>query len=127
MGILCDPAHPALEQFPTASHTDWQWWDLNINSTTIIVDSLSGGAPVVEMIDNFANNRRLALLYEGKVGNGKLMMASFDITDNLDDRPVARQMLYSVLAYMNSDRFDPAELEGMDAISGIFSAKSGKK
>ena len=127
MGILCDPAHPALEQFPTASHTDWQWWDLNINSTTIIVDSLSGGAPVVEMIDNFANNRRLALLYEGKGGNGKLMMASFDITDNLDDRPVARQMLYSVLAYMNSDRFDPAELEGMDAISGIFSAKSGKK
>lgn len=40
MGVLCDPSHPALSDFPTDMHTDWQWWDLNINSTTMIVDSL---------------------------------------------------------------------------------------
>ena len=28
MGILCDPAHPALAGFPTGDHSDWQWADL---------------------------------------------------------------------------------------------------
>ena len=26
LGILCDPAHPALAGFPTESHSNWQWW-----------------------------------------------------------------------------------------------------
>ena len=43
MGVLCNPTHPALADFPTDMHTDWQWWDLNINSTTLVVDSLQGG------------------------------------------------------------------------------------
>ena len=25
LGLLCDPAHPALADFPTAAHCDWQW------------------------------------------------------------------------------------------------------
>ena len=28
LGILCDPAHPALAAFPTESHSNWQWWDV---------------------------------------------------------------------------------------------------
>jgi hypothetical protein len=28
MGILCDPHHPALADFPTEEHSDWQWADL---------------------------------------------------------------------------------------------------
>ena len=51
-----------------------------------------GGAPVVEMVDNFVHNRRLASLYEGRVGEGKLMLATFDLQTALDKRPVARQM-----------------------------------
>lgn len=36
MGVLCNPKHKALSHFPTDMHTDWQWWDLNINSTTLL-------------------------------------------------------------------------------------------
>ena len=43
MGVLCNPTHPALADFPTDMHTDWQWWDLNINSTTLVVDPASSG------------------------------------------------------------------------------------
>ncbi|MGM9738343.1 MAG: sugar-binding domain-containing protein [Candidatus Cryptobacteroides sp.] len=120
MGVLCNPAHPALKEFPTEGHTDWQWWDLNINSTTLVVDSLKGGAPIVEMIDNFLKNRRLASLYEGKSGNGKLMIATFDLYNDLDRRPVARQMLYSVLKYMNSPEFNPDEMNGFEEIGPVF-------
>jgi hypothetical protein len=28
LGILCDPRHPALADFPTEKHADWQWADL---------------------------------------------------------------------------------------------------
>lgn len=127
MGVLCNPAHPALADFPTDMHTDWQWWDLNINSTTLVVDSLQGGAPVVEMVDNFVHNRRLASLYEGSVGEGKLMLATFDLQTALDKRPVARQMLYSILNYMNSKEFVPAPVEGLDKIKDVFGTAHNQK
>ena len=127
MGVLCNPAHPALADFPTDMHTDWQWWDLNINSTTLVVDSLQGGAPVVEMVDNFVHNRRLASLYEGSVGEGKLMLATFDLQTALDKRPVARQMLYSILNYMNSEEFAPTPVEGLDKIKGMFGTARNQK
>lgn len=127
MGVLCNPAHPALADFPTDMHTDWQWWDLNINSTTLVVDSLQGGAPVVEMVDNFVHNRRLTSLYEGSVGEGKLMLATFDLQTALDKRPVARQMLYSILNYMNSKEFAPAPVEGLDKIKGVFGTAHNQK
>lgn len=127
MGVLCNPTHPALADFPTDMHTDWQWWDLNINSTTLVVDSLQGGAPVVEMVDNFVHNRRLASLYEGRVGEGKLMLATFDLQTALDKRPVARQMLYSILNYMNSEEFAPSQLEGLDKIKDMFGTARNQK
>lgn len=127
MGVLCNPEHPALADFPTEMHTDWQWWDLNINSTTMVVDSLKGGAPVVEMVDNFVNNRRLASLYEGSVGKGKLMLATFDLEKALDKRPVARQMLISVLKYMNSSSFAPSQMEGFDKIKDMFGTAKNTK
>lgn len=127
MGVLCNPEHPALADFPTDMHTDWQWWDLNINSTTLVVDSLNGGAAVVEMVDNFVNNRRLASLYEGQVGTGKLMLATFDLEKALDKRPVARQMLASILKYMNSEEFQPAKLAGFENMKDVFVTANNKK
>jgi len=121
MGLLCDPKHKALSLFPTDSYTDWQWWDLNINSTTLIIDDLKGAVPVVEMIDNFTNNRRLASLIEGKYGNGAFMMASFDLEQNLDQRPVAKQMLISLLNYMNSSDFSPNNTVDLGNVKDMIS------
>jgi hypothetical protein len=57
MGILCDPGHPALANFPTDFHSDWQWWDLNINSKAMILDGLNID-PIVRVVDNFVTNRK---------------------------------------------------------------------
>ncbi len=120
MGLLCDPKHPVFHDFPTDMHSDWQWWDLCKQSTVMITDSIRGGAPLVEMVDNFTNNRRLALLYEGRVGKGRMVIASFDLQTDLDKRPVARQMLASIFGYMNSDRFDPAPIENLEVIKTLM-------
>lgn len=122
MGILCDPKHEALRDFPTDIHTNWQWWDLNIHSKTLIVDKFQGGEAVVELIDNFANNRKLAMIYEGKVGNGKLMIVTTDLSSKLEQRPVAKQLLYSLLNYMNSELFNPKEIKNSEIINPIFNS-----
>lgn len=73
----------------------------------MIIDSLQGGSPIIEVVDNFSNNRRLALVLAGKVGKRKMLLATFDLQSELTGRPVARQMLTSLLGYMNSTDFNP--------------------
>lgn len=126
MGVLCNPDHKALADFPTEMHTDWQWWDLNVNSTTLIMDGIEGGNPIVEMVDNFANNRRLASLFEGSVKSGKLVIASFDLATDLDKRPVAKQMLLSILKYMNSDSFSPEIIKNPEILKSILASQKEK-
>lgn len=127
MGILCDPKHSALSEFPTDFHTDWQWWDLNTKSTTLIIDSIQGAQPIVEMIDNFTNNRRLSPLFEGSVGNGKLVVSTIDLDTDLENRPAARQMLYSLLKYMNSSDFSPKPIANIEVLSTMINPKIDNK
>lgn len=126
MGVLCNPSHKALAEFPTDMNTDWQWWNLNVNSTTLITDPIIGGKPIVEMVDNFANNRKLASLFEGSVKSGKLVIASFDLNTDLDNRPVAKQMLVSILKYMNSTSFNPAIIENPEVLKTVLANQKEK-
>jgi len=126
MGVLCNPSHKALADFPTDMNTDWQWWDLNVNSTTLITDGVEGGSPIVEMVDNFANNRKLASLFEGSVGSGKLVIASFDLATDLDKRPVAKQMLISILKYMNSESFNPEAIKNPEILKSVLTEQKEK-
>jgi len=110
MGLLMDPGHAALKNFPTDFHTNWQWWDLCKNSRTMVLDSLPVD-PIITVIDNFFKNRRLGNVFEAKVGTGKLIFCSADIHTALGKRPVARQLRFSLLSYMNTSEFAPrAEL-----------------
>ncbi len=110
MGILCDPKHPALAEFPTESHADWQWWELLEGSYNMALDGTPRDfRPIVQVIDNFIGNRKLGNLLEARVGNGRLMVCSMNIAGIDDARPAARQMLRSILGYMASDAFRPKQ------------------
>ncbi len=122
MGILCDPKHPALQNFPTDFHTDWQWWDLCTKSTTMILPD-NRLSPIVRQIDNFANNRYLASIVEAKVGEGQLILCSFDISNDLENRPVARQLRYSLLTYMNTKDFKPSVALSVDEVKALTAKK----
>lgn len=117
MGILCDPAHQALKNFPTEMHSNWQWWDLCKNAKTMVLDSIAPGiSPIIRMIDNFYKNRNLGLAFEAKVGEGKLLICSSDLASDLDKRSVSKQLLFSLLNYMNSDHFNPTQEISFDRI-----------
>ena len=106
MGLLCDPRHPALASFPTDMHSDWQWWNLVKRSRVMVLDSIAQVSPIVESVDNFVNNRRLAQIFETRIGKGCLIFSSIDL---LTDSPLPelRQMQYSLLKYMQSSEFHP--------------------
>lgn len=108
MGILCDPQHPALADFPTDAYSNWQWWDLITRSKTMVIDSLPPLEPVVRVIDNFYKNRKMANVIEVTVGKGSLLLVSLDITHDLEKRPAARQLRHSLMRYMNSPDFAPS-------------------
>ena len=110
LGILCNPKHPALAEFPTEFHSNWQWWDLVTKSKFMILDEFSPKLqPIVQVIDDWNTNRKLGLIFEAKVGPGKLLVCSIDLRSNLDKRPVARQMLHSLFQYMDSTAFAPSQ------------------
>ncbi len=126
MGVMLDAKHPAFNNFPTDSHTNWQWWDLCINSKSIIVDSINT-KPLVRVIDNFVTNHHLTNLFEAKVGKGQLVFSSIDLTSNLIERPVARQLKHSVLEYMNSSSFNPVNnIKIQDIKSLVLKGKQSK-
>ena len=106
MGLLCDPRHPAMAHFPTDMHSDWQWWNLVKRSRVMVFDSVQV-SPIVESIDNFVNNRRLAQVFEAKVGKGSLIFSSIDLLTD-EHLPELRQMQYSLLKYMQSGEFHPS-------------------
>ena len=121
LGILCDPKHPALAKFPTEFHSNWQWWYLVSRAGAMILDDLPKDLrPTVQVIDDWVTNHKLALIFEGKVGKGRLLVCSIDLKRDLDANPVARQMLHSLLDYMAGSKFKPAVALTPGQIRGLM-------
>jgi len=107
LGILCNPRHPALADFPTESHSNWQWWYLIHRAGALRLDLLPPDTePIVRVIDDWFTARPLALIVEGRVGPGRILICGFDLAREADD-PVSRQMRASLTAYLASDRCRP--------------------
>lgn len=121
LGILCDPKHPALAAFPTEKYSDYQWWDLVSHCNAMVLDDFPANyRPIIHLIDDWFTNRKLGILMEGKVGNGKLMVCSVDLKKDLDKRPAARQFRQSILEYMASDRFNPSNLIDPEKVRALY-------
>lgn len=126
LGLLIKNRHPALAAFPTDFHADWQWWDLMQNSKPMILDDLPRGiSPIVQPVDDWNTCRKLGLLFEAKVGNGRLMVVSINLQEDLEKRPVARQFLHSLLAYLESPAFRPTITLTEEQVRRLAAEKKG--
>lgn len=121
LGILCDPSHPALADFVTDYHSNWQWWELVSRSRPMALGSMPTDVrPIVQVVPDWFRPQRLGLVFEVKVGPGKLLVSSIDLERDLDTRPVARQLRHSLLQYAASSGFDPKTRVGIAAIQALF-------
>lgn len=124
LGILCNPKHPALKYFPTEYYSNYQWWDACSHSNAIILDSVAKNIqPIVRVIDDWFTARPLGLLFECKTGKGKLVVSGIDLTTDIENRPEARQLLYSLEKYMTSEKFNPSQQIDLSKIQSLTNEK----
>jgi hypothetical protein len=121
LGILCDPKNPALKEFPTQAYSNWQWWDGMTHSNAIMLTEVSATIkPIVRVIDDWVTARPLGLIFECKVGKGKLIVSGIDLLTDQEKRPEARQLLYSLKSYMNTDSFSPDVEVNLEKITSLY-------
>jgi hypothetical protein len=121
LGILCDPQHPAFAEFPTDGFSNWQWWYLIRHAQPMLLDQLPVKLkPVVQVIDDWATNRKLALAFEAKISKGKLFVCSVDLENDLESDPVRRQFRASLLNYLSGPGFQPKTSLSAAALSSLI-------
>ena len=132
LGILCNPEHPALALFPTEGYSDWQWADIlgrytaqtsykiagdtaqhewndksDRSKAIILNETPNEYRPIVQMIDNYERNFKLGIIFETKVGKGRLLICALDLDTDAETRPAARQLKASLLQYAAGNQFNP--------------------
>ena len=100
-GAYIQSNHPVFDYFPTDDWQNLNWWELTNRAQVVnMAEFPADYQPIVQPIDTWHVSRKLGMLLEARVLNGRLLMTTMDITRNLDRRPVARQLRYSILRYM---------------------------
>ncbi len=129
LGLWCDTNHPALAEFPTEANCDWQWTQMIRGVRPVNLDRLPRGLqPIVQAIDDWNRNWKLGALFECRVGKGRLMVSAFDVADEPQDRPVARQLFRSLLDYMAGEQFQPkTEVSAAEFQTVLFDTRIMRK
>lgn len=111
LGVLCNPDHAALADFPTEAHSNWQWWHVLHRAGALRLDLVPPNVePIVRVIDDWFTARPLGLVIEVAVGRGRAIVCGFAVDGDQTRDPVGRQLVASLERYMRSERFRPAAL-----------------
>lgn len=121
-GIYCDSEHPVFTKFPTRYYAGYQWKDLLEHSFAIDYSRHAAAfQPIVQVIPNFYHNRCWTNLFEARIGKGKLLVCTLDISGSLETRHAARQLRASILEYMNGEAFQPKMEMSREALEHLLS------
>lgn len=121
MGLLIRNQHPALASFPSHTYATPQWYQIVSHSDCVILDETTDKEyrPIVQMMDNFERNHKLGILFEGRVGEGRLMVCTSRLHE-IADRIEAKQFTKSLLKYVTSDDFQPEQTLDMAKLRKTF-------
>lgn len=121
MGLLVDPSDALFNSFPTEYHTNWQWWDIVHNVHPMVLNDFPAElTPTIQMIDDWFDAKKLGLLFEAKVGKGKLVVTSIDFENDLDEKLASRQLYHSLLEYMEGEHFDPKTEIEIELVQSLY-------
>lgn len=122
LGYAIESSHPLFCNFPTSTHSDWQWWTIAKNSRPFMLDGTPTALrPIVWAIDNVERNHKLAILFELSVSNGRLLVSTTNLSV-LGDTPEGRQYVRAIAEYMKSQDFAPSFALNWDELQQLFTA-----
>ncbi len=121
-GAVIEREHPAFRHFPTDDWANLQWWELLNGAQVMNLGEFPRSyQPPVQPIDTWHLSRKLGMMIEARVLNGRLLMTTMDLSSRLESRVVARQMRASLLEYMRDDQaFQPTLKLEPKQISDLF-------
>lgn len=120
-GMLIQDKSAAFKDFPTSYYSDLQWWDIQNRAQVMNLEDFPADfRPLIQPIDTWFMNRRLALVYEAKVGKGKIIVSSANLGPDVQNKEASTQLYYSLLKYMNSQDFEPKNSLSLDVIQDVF-------
>ncbi len=97
--------HPLMEDFPHDGFCGWQFRNMLNEGYSVALDMTEiDFKPIIEIASSYKYARREALLFEYRVGKGKLLVCSL----NLPDSDLgAKYLKSSIISYADSDKFNP--------------------
>lgn len=120
-GAYIEKSHPLFKEFPTDDWSNLNWWELLNKAQVMNLGELPADyQSPIQPIDTWHVSRKLGMLVEAKVLNGKLLMTTMDITNHLESRPAARQMRKAIFDYMSSNDFNPSLTLPVTTVSDFF-------
>lgn len=119
LGLLIDKEHPALEGFAPEEYSTPQWYDVVTDSRTMILDG-TGIRPIVRTIDNCGRNHSLGMLFEVRVGDGRLLVCTAHPERKADGSIACRTLLGCLTRYVQSDDFRPVQTVEISVLDKLF-------
>lgn len=119
LGYMVDSRHPALNGIPTDDWADWLWYHLVEGGMKHGLQDLSEDyEPIVQPVPDLHYSTFMGMLFELRVGAGRLMVCGLNLSDQ--SKPEVRAVRSSILSYMESERFDPTTSIGMERFKEFF-------
>ena len=125
-GAYIETDHPLFAHgFPTDNWSNLNWWEL-LNKAQVmnLLELPAEYQSPIQPIDTWHLSRKLGMVVEANVLNGKLFMTTMDLDSNLDKRVVAKRMRNAILEYMASEDFNPAITLTPEVIADFFTKET---
>lgn len=123
LGLWVDGKHPALAKFPTPGYADWNWFRLCRGARGFdLTDVTPHDFKAIAMpVPDFHASRRLASIFEARVGKGKLLVCGYDIAEASARKfPEVAQLRRSLLDYAGGKRLAPAQSMTLENLERVF-------
>ncbi len=125
-GAYIDTTHPLFAHgFPTDDWSNLNWWEL-LNKAQVmnLLELPAEYQSPIQPIDTWHLSRKLGMVVEANVLNGKLFMTTMDLNKDLDKRVVAKRMRNAILDYMASEDFKPSITLTPETITDFFTKET---
>ena len=119
LGYMVRDGHPALRGFPTEDWADWQWYNLVEGGFKHGIDMLPAGCGhIVQPVPDLHYSTSIGMLFELKVGEGRLMVCGLNLSDR--KKPEVNAVRSSIISYMESGDFNPSAQIELEKFSDAF-------
>lgn len=98
--------HPLLSDLPHEGYCGWQFRKMLDSRAAILDLKRLPHEPIIDIASSYKNARREALLFEYKVGEGRLIVCTLALCE---DDPFAAWLKNRMISYAASDSFDPRD------------------